>query len=245
MKIDFNKTYYYNNRPVKVIQKTSENMYLVCANTSGITSALEAQHFCEGCLIGDSDNKLPHTCEEAEHMIEDFLDKVNQEDEVFWVHKKTLKETYFEQKANDELLKQISNMKDEKRKLDENLKFLESKKSTLNHKIELSDKELGDYLDRIHRRSKDFDELEEKISEHAAKLKDVKIVSDIGVSIEISTSEYKELLINSAERGALRNGGVDNWDWFSESLGDTDYDEEANKTIREQFKKSLLINKGK
>jgi hypothetical protein len=36
--------------------------------------------------------------------------------------------------------------------------------------------------------------------------------------IEITISEYKKLLKQAARLNLLDNGGVDNWEWYSESL---------------------------
>lgn len=73
----------------------------------------------------------------------------------------------------------------------------------------------------------------------STKLKDVKIVSDMGISIEISPKDYKDLLISSNRLNALEVGGVDNWDWYSESLNDVDYDEKAKEIIAEKFKEKI------
>ena len=194
--IDLKKIYYYNNRPVKIIQKAWNNMCLVCANTSGITTTLKSMNFCSACQ--------------------------------------------FEQKANDELLKQISKMKVEKQELIKTLLFLESKKLTLNNETEKASKELNNFLDRITNRTKDLHELEEKITEYSADLKDVKIVSDMGISIKITPEKYEELLTSQNRLCALEAGGVDNWEWYDESLGDSDHQENAKAEIMEEFKNELL-----
>jgi hypothetical protein len=41
--------------------------------------------------------------------------------------------------------------------------------------------------------------------------------------ITISAERYRELLIAEAKLGALENGGVDNWEWFYESLEEHGY----------------------
>ena len=49
-------------------------------------------------------------------------------------------------------------------------------------------------------------------------------------TITISKTRYKELLRTEKELAALEAGGVDNWEWYSESLRDAglfdDEDEE-------------------
>lgn len=46
-------------------------------------------------------------------------------------------------------------------------------------------------------------------------------------SVTISKAEYARLLEDSKVLAALRAGGVDNWEWYSESLDDAGlFDEE-------------------
>ena len=39
-------------------------------------------------------------------------------------------------------------------------------------------------------------------------------------TVTISKQEYKELLVDSLILSGLENGGVDNWEWYSESIND-------------------------
>lgn len=39
-------------------------------------------------------------------------------------------------------------------------------------------------------------------------------------TVEITVSEYNSLLESAAILRALQNGGVDNWDWYSDSISD-------------------------
>jgi len=45
--------------------------------------------------------------------------------------------------------------------------------------------------------------------------------------ITITKKEYESLLDDSKWRMALESGGVDNWEWFSESLVEGGYYDEA------------------
>lgn len=48
--------------------------------------------------------------------------------------------------------------------------------------------------------------------------------------ITIPTSRYKQLLKDSKILAALHAGGVDNWEWYSESLNDAGlYDDEEEE----------------
>lgn len=43
-------------------------------------------------------------------------------------------------------------------------------------------------------------------------------MTDLVETITITVKEYKQLLADQRELDALHAGGVDNWDWYSESL---------------------------
>ncbi len=45
-------------------------------------------------------------------------------------------------------------------------------------------------------------------------------------TVTISEKEYRELLKDSDTLAKLHAGGVDNWEWYSESLGYSDDEDE-------------------
>ena len=59
-------------------------------------------------------------------------------------------------------------------------------------------------------------------------------------TISISKQEYFSLLCAAEKLSRLENGGVDNWEWYSESIygsdmNDQDYEEWENDTRIEVF----------
>lgn len=53
----------------------------------------------------------------------------------------------------------------------------------------------------------------------------------------IEEKELARLLRNSAKLAALENGGVDNWDWYGDSLDDNNYWEEFDEKSDEELTK--------
>lgn len=53
----------------------------------------------------------------------------------------------------------------------------------------------------------------------------------------LTETQLEELLIHSARLSALESGGVDNWSWYGESIGDfiDDWAKENNKSLDEDW----------
>lgn len=60
-------------------------------------------------------------------------------------------------------------------------------------------------------------------------------------TIEITKMEYLNLLKDSEALRRLENGGVDNWDWYSESLYGTEFQEDFDEWY-EATKKKVFNN---
>ena len=54
--------------------------------------------------------------------------------------------------------------------------------------------------------------------------------------VKITEEEYKDLLINSLELQYLLIGGVDNWEWYGESL--EGFSEEAKQIKKRSYSES-------
>jgi hypothetical protein len=59
--------------------------------------------------------------------------------------------------------------------------------------------------------------------------------------VDISEKDYIELIINTIKLERLESGGVDDWEWYSDSLypgDDEEYDEIRNKIKDEIYNKT-------
>lgn len=225
---DKTKTYYYNNRPVHIIAKAGNNMYLICANVSGVNTSIKGEDFCSACQIGDSDNKLNHTCEEAEYIINDIFEAMTQEDEIFWVHEKTLKENYFEYKANEELQKSISDLEAKKQALKDDIKVLMIEKNNYEFVVLNSKTNFEKSKEEEIAAKNSLDSLLKLVEQERNKLADIKITNDLRISLSITTQEYRELLKAEIQFNNLINGGVDNWSYYGDCIQE---DEEVEQEI--------------
>lgn len=62
-------------------------------------------------------------------------------------------------------------------------------------------------------------------------------------TIEISKLEYFNLRLDSEKLLRLENGGVDNWDWYGESIYGEDTNEKDWDSFEEQLKDEIWENR--
>lgn len=219
---------YYNNRPVLVLKKHEHvDFYevLVDIEIQDIDLDYIAESFrgCDACMVGHKstcycDESVAKAYDVVERIIEDY--KISDQ-QLFFVPAKDLKDVPFEWKENQQLKDKIKGNKDILNGLvdivAENKSLIkEQEKRLSNNKSEISK------MDAIveNRKAlteiviKDYDKLKEDISALESRKKLIIVDSEV----KIEYSEYKKLLKRDEKLTALENGGVDNWEWYSESL---------------------------
>ena len=68
--------HFYQNNPCTIVRDISEDFAEVCISHQ-FASDMELTGQCQGCNVGDSDNKLSCTCDEHSWIIEEVQDEVN------------------------------------------------------------------------------------------------------------------------------------------------------------------------
>lgn len=240
------KQYYYNNRPIKILHKTTDNMYLISANTNAICETIEPASFCQTCMIGGN---ASHTCEEAGFIIEDIIDAVSQEDQVFWVDKKFITTEYFEFKKNQELQESIKNLSKQESELKSNISKLTEEKEKLQSESNSLKDNISISKDIMELLQLKIGKLKTKIENNQNLLGKISIESDIGLEIKIDAKEYIDLLAASYELQALNDGGVDNWDFYGEAIQswfkDANDDEYSDEYFEADFNKEAKEEVGR
>lgn len=215
--INKQKVYFYQNNPCTIVNEINEDFVEISINHK---YGAEMELMCMGCAVGDSDNKLSCTCSEHEWIVE----QVQDEDHLCLVIARRiyLRENPVEHHDIEKLQKQIQEEKDrlEKTKVihEEWRKSLSAKQSIieclkqeekyLSLQIESFEKERDRCEEGIRSMKDIYDEIEVYISDyHINKY-----------TRKISTKEYDELLKRDELLRALEAGGVDNWEWYDESI---------------------------
>jgi len=218
---------YYNNRPVLVLKKHEQiDFYQVFVKIEiegkDLDQIAESFRGCDACMVG---HKSTCYCDDRVNNANDILEEIFQQNEIteenlFWVKAKDLKDIPFEWRENEKLKSQIASNKNILNGL---IDIVAENKSL----IKIQEKQLQDNsqeiikYDRIveNRKSltdiviKDYDKLIQDIKN----LEDSKKVMIEGEEISISGEEYSNLLKRDELLSALEAGGVDNWEWYSES----------------------------
>lgn len=219
---------YYNNRPVFVIEKDENTDFykvLVRIEIEGKNLDEIAEQFrgCDACMVG---HKSTCYCDErvnsANELLEVIFTENNiDEENIFYVRGKELKNEPFEWKENESLKEKIKGAKNILNGLidivAENKSLIKQQEKTLSDnesKIRQSESVVENRNSLKVHAINEYDKLKEDIKS----LESQKKLIIVGSEVKIDYSEYENLLKRNQKLTALENGGVDNWEWYSESL---------------------------
>lgn len=229
---------YYNNRPVLVLRKDDiVDFYEVYVDFEitdiDLDFIAESYRGCDACMVGaKTECKCEDKVDEAKDLLERIIDenKINDEG-VFWVKGKDLKDKPFEWAENTKLKNEIQKNKNilnglidivsenkslikaqEKQLKDNDLEVLKSDRIVENRKAisESAIKQYEDLKEKIKYKNKELE-----------KLQNVNIEDEF----KISLAQYNELIKSERKLNALESGGVDNWQFYDESLKDLNEEE--------------------
>jgi len=209
--IKVGENYYFNNGKVTILRIENNEFVLVCGDIN-LHTEVNGSEFCHMCMVG---GKSRHTCSDVDNVIEEIIEDLSDKN-IFWVNVKHLKDKPFEYQKwekitaeNEELQKSVDNLKLQKLEVLKSTKEIEEKREII--------------LEEISNLEIKKQELLEKVEE-TEKLK-LKLVADKEGIITLSNSNIKfsikeilRLLESSIMLEHLERGGVDNWEWYSESL---------------------------
>lgn len=210
------QTKFYNNRPVMLLREEADGTWFVSA-TLDLSHDITGSNFCTQCNVG-GDYKGGHTCVDAGEIIEHVMENIS-DHEVFWVQPQYLRDEPFEKKPFDSLVAEIEKLKAEKKQLELDKKYLNDEINGRNADFESLSIQLADLREKI---AFSQNELIKTDSEPIEIPKHIKI----GVK-EINSKTFLSLVEDALKFRDLDSGGVDNWEWYSESLKSEDYESDA------------------
>lgn len=223
------KTKFYNNRPVTILKEEGHGFVFVVAELN-LSHDVTGANWCTMCMAG-GDFIASHTCEFAQEVIDNLMENI-EDHEVFWVSERYLKDEPFEfkkyQQLVDENEKLESTAKNTANTIDRNIKTIEDQSLEIeNLKGELSDIQL-----KLQNAQHDL-MLAEKEEVHIQPLPQTIETADARLSLK----ELLYLYECRTKLEALESRGVDNWEWYGESLGDLDFESEAINEVARILKK--------
>lgn len=227
-KIEIGKVYYYNNREVIPIEKQGDTEFYKCLVKFNIAVGFDASNFCTACMIGGAGGAHPtHTCSEYRDVIEQIEDEAQDED-VLFIPARMLNEHPFEYLPNEKLKEQLQKNKAEVERLTQQSKEKVSGINSMQeqiHSLDLIREQAEREAELVKSRILALTKEEVEISARISAINSNVIIDSSNKSI--SAKELIRLFEVDKRMESLQHGGVDNWEWYGESLGDTDYESYA------------------
>jgi hypothetical protein len=206
--------YFYQNNPCVIVRTVTDEIVEIQINHK-FAENMQLTGQCQGCCIGDSDNKISCTCDEHSWIIEE----IQEEDhklcvmvEVRLLSKTPVEEIKIDslQLQIDKLNKSFLNTKDLHQEWHESLTAKKSMFNLVSDEIKVLEQRKESLMLLI-------DGYDSK-SEGLQKTLDAMLVNISGGSDSISRYELQKLRSRDDTLSALEAGGVDNWEWYSESI---------------------------
>jgi len=179
-KIKPKTVWYYNNNPVIIIRRETEDFFLV-QGMKNVNTDISGSEFCQACQIGGTSS---HSCDDAQLVIETMIEEAER-GEIFWVKEESLKEKPIEflvweklKSDNEKLAKQLEPRKNDLAKI-KNIEY------------------------RLKNLTEDKDKYSKEVSELKKQLKEIKKESkSLNKEVELCKLELKELLKKIKEEQA-------------------------------------------
>jgi hypothetical protein len=213
LKVEVGKNYFYNNGLVKILKIETDNFVLVEGN-GNLHTEIDGSSFCAACNIGGTNGApLTHSCDSAQEIIDIVIEDMSDLN-IFWVNIKHLQEKPFEYQKwekitqeNNILLSEIKKLKEEKETLKGNIQSLKEETEVLENSIQKLKENYEKIINDLNAAEKRKIVLEN--------IPEIKITNS---NLIIKTDVLLSLIKDSLILGALEAGGVDNWEWHSESI---------------------------
>lgn len=205
---------FYQNNPCVIIRDINEDFAEVSISHH-YAGDMELTGQCEGCCVGDSDNKLSCSCDDHSWIIEAVQEEENKL--IVVVEKRLLTDNPVEHLA---LLALNKLTLEARKKLEKTKELHEEWRLSLNSQ-KAAAKALQVEVDALKLSRSAYDNLRNQSEQGLCNLTDRhnKMLVEISCGIKpISMMEYRALLESQKKLRALEKGGVDNWEWYSESL---------------------------
>jgi chaperonin cofactor prefoldin len=235
---------YYNNNPCKVLREVGEGFSEIVVFPHVQDLDMNGGDWCIACQVGGIDGAYPsHTCDPYQEVIDVINDQREDEGVVVIADNRLLHNEMVEWKAwktiKDRCEKVTESYNDVRRKNCDMLITsckLESKIKTLEEDITLLEQTKEVLLGKVNTAYDEYDSLKGKINQA---MKDPLVVLDNNFKVELDIHTLRSLIEDSIKLEQLESGGVDNWEWYSESIDFDNLDDTVDKELS-SYKVSIL-----
>lgn len=213
------KVYYQNNEARFVSYLTEKTVVIVVSLLPDFS--FDPSGMCQGCLIGDNDNKISCTCEEAEFLMEEIEGSTKETLLPLVVDINTVYDKPMIVQQHEDSLQKIQDKKTqavaEVNSLEMQMRDVKMQIKDHNKSLEGCTKKIEALDSDIHTRQEALTKINVNIGEARQRLSGLE---DGAESLEGSSDgkELAELRKMEFKMNCLENGGIDNWEWYGESL---------------------------
>lgn len=221
---------FYMNNPCEIVRKINDDFSEIVVYPK-FADSMEGSQWCTACMVGGMDGAHPsHTCEPYQDVIEAIND--SEASMLIVVENRLLQDKPVEFAKWSEAITQIKEINSDilnKKKLVSDIKRsglnIRNRNLIKSKEIDLKSAKIAD-LDR------NICELEAEIIGLRRSLGTAKGLVSVGsVTLSMSVDELKAMIKDSLVLEKLQAGGVDNWEWYGDTLGDFDAEAETDKFI--------------
>lgn len=229
---------FYNNNPCKVLRKVSEDFSEIVVFPHVQDIELQGSDWCTACQVGGLDGAYPsHECEAYQEVV-DVVNSLREEEGVVVIaDNRLIQDEMVEWKTwniikkrcqemtdlHNETRRQRSDLLIEKHRLEESVK-------TLKGDTELLASTNDNIIENINKSWYDYQIAKDVLQN--IKDKQSTITLDSNFKVDLSLETLRRLVRDSIKLEQLENGGVDNWEWYSESVDWDNLDEAVDDEIR-------------
>ena len=215
---------YYNNNPCKVLREVGEGFSEVVVFPHVQDLDMNGGDWCIACQVGSMDGAYPsHTCDPYQEVI-DVVNSLREEEGVViiadnrliqdemveWKTWNLIKKRCAEMtELHNETRRQHSDVLAETYKLNQGIKYLEED-------IVILEKTKEDLLDKVNEAFNKYITVKNKLVDAQDIHTSVTLDSNFKVNLPLNT--LRSLIKDSLKLEQLENGGVDNWEWYGESI---------------------------
>jgi hypothetical protein len=220
--ISVGQHYYYNNGKVTILKIETDDFVLVCGDKD-IHTEVNGSEFCQMCMVG---GMMRHTCSDVDEVVEDVLEDISDSD-IFWVNIKHLQDKPFEYKKWEKIKEENSN-------LSKDIAVLQEEKIIIVNNIKELEEQREKLLIEISNKKEENEEILSVIEENKSKAKTIiedkeKVITLDNSNITMSVGRIVRYIEDSIKLEYLERGGVDNWEWYGESLPECEDPDEFMK----------------
>ena len=230
---------FYMNNPCEVIREISPEFSEVKVYPKYIDEEASGGDWCCGCLAGHLDGTPNHhDCDKYQEVIDYIND--TESSMIIVVENRLLQSDPVEFKPWDNARKRTQELSDRHNKIYRDSIALDSRLATRSQLLVDVNEEIEDAKSEVSVIRDNLNNLYRELSYLNAQIKENEDLVSIGsVQISLTGADIRDMLKSKIILESLESGGVDDWEWYGESMPDGDVEDLVQDEIEKLQVKSL------